>query len=128
MGDVNTRRRQFLGGVAVAGVAAITDSGYLMANSNRSESSDLSRQRRKPFGFVIHGGAGTILRNKMTPETERAYIEAVPHALNLGYNILKGGGHSLDAVETAIRFMEDSPLFNAGIGAVFTNSGTNELD
>lgn len=80
------------------------------------------------FAIVIHGGAGTILRANMTPEMEKAYIDTLTIALRTGYDILSRGGTSLDAVEAAIRVMEDSPLFNAGKGAVFTADGTNELD
>jgi beta-aspartyl-peptidase (threonine type) len=64
----------------------------------------------------------------MTPEREKAYRDALEQALKTGYSILKKGGTSLDAVEATIRVMEDSPLFNAGKGAVFTAEGTNELD
>lgn len=78
--------------------------------------------------LVIHGGAGTITRKSMTPEREQAYTAAMNQALQTGYAVLKKGGSSLDAVEAAIRVMEDSPLFNAGKGAVFTNEGKNELD
>lgn len=78
--------------------------------------------------LVIHGGAGTITRANMTPEKEKAYREVLNTALQNGYAILKKGGTSLHAVEAAIMVMEDSPLFNAGKGAVFTNEGKNELD
>jgi L-asparaginase / beta-aspartyl-peptidase len=78
--------------------------------------------------MVIHGGAGTILRSQMTPEREKAYNEALTEALRRGYAILKNGGSAIDANEAAIKYMEDSPLFNAGKGAVFTNEGKNELD
>jgi beta-aspartyl-peptidase (threonine type) len=78
--------------------------------------------------LVIHGGAGTITRKSMTPEKEKAYKDKMNEALQVGYNVLKKGGTSLDAVEVAIQIMEDSPLFNAGKGAVFTNAGKNELD
>ena len=78
--------------------------------------------------FAIHGGAGTIERGSMTPEREKLYRDKMGEALRAGYQILQNGGSSLDAVETAIRIMEDSPLFNAGKGAVFTSVGTNELD
>ncbi|WP_191858526.1 isoaspartyl peptidase/L-asparaginase family protein [Hanstruepera ponticola] len=80
------------------------------------------------FAIVIHGGAGTILRENMSPEKEAAYIAKLEEAIRLGHNILKNGGSSLDAVEKTINILEDSPLFNAGKGAVFTNAGTNELD
>ncbi|GAA4444805.1 isoaspartyl peptidase/L-asparaginase [Pontibacter saemangeumensis] len=78
--------------------------------------------------LVIHGGAGTITRDNMTPEQENAYKEKLNEALKTGYAILEKGGSSLDAVEATVRVMEDSPLFNAGKGAVFTNEGKNELD
>lgn len=81
-----------------------------------------------PIAMVIHGGAGTMKRAKMTPDLERAYREKLGEALEAGYRILDAGGSSLDAVEEAIVVMEDSPLFNAGKGAVFTAQGTNEMD
>jgi L-asparaginase / beta-aspartyl-peptidase len=82
----------------------------------------------QPFGFAIHGGAGTILKGEMTPEMEAAYRAKLEEAVLAGYNILKNGGSSLDAVETAIRMLEDSPLFNAGKGSVLTAAGTVEMD
>ena len=78
--------------------------------------------------LVIHGGAGTITRANMSPEREKAYRDAMNTALEKGYDVLKKGGTSVQAVEAAIHVMEDSPLFNAGKGAVFTNEGKNELD
>ncbi len=78
--------------------------------------------------LVIHGGAGTIRRENMTQAQESAYEGALTFALQTGYDILKKGGTALDAVEAAVRTMEDNPLFNAGKGAVFTNEGRNELD
>lgn len=81
-----------------------------------------------PIGIVIHGGAGTILKKNMTPEQEAAYEAKLEEAVTAGYEILKNGGESLDAVIAAIQIMEESPLFNAGIGAVFTHEGKNELD
>jgi beta-aspartyl-peptidase (threonine type) len=80
------------------------------------------------FVLVIHGGAGTIRKSQMTPQKEKAYMDALNAALEKGYSILKNGGTALDAVETTVRFLEDNPLFNAGKGAVFTNEGKNELD
>jgi len=88
----------------------------------------LCRQIRKSFGLVIHGGAGTIERGKMSAEREQQYRAALERALTAGYEILKRGGSSLDASEAAVRVLEDDPHFNAGKGAVFTNAGTNELD
>ena len=78
--------------------------------------------------LAIHGGAGTILRENMTPEREAEYRAKLEEALKAGYSILQQGGASLDAVVAAIQIMEESPLFNAGKGAVFTNEGKNELD
>lgn len=80
------------------------------------------------FGLVVHGGAGTILKKNMTPEKEAAYRAKMEEALTRGYEILNNGGSSLDAVEATIHILEDSPLFNAGKGAVFTSEETNELD
>lgn len=86
--------------------------------------------RQQPPGtvLVIHGGAGTILRTEMTPEREREYREALTEALRAGHTVLARGGNSLDAVEAACTMLEDSPLFNAGKGAVFTSEGKNEMD
>ena len=81
-----------------------------------------------PYGIVIHGGAGTVSKTKMTKWKVRAYHEVLRHAYNMGYETLKRGGSASEAIVCAITIMEDSPLFNAGKGAVFTNSGTHELD
>ncbi|MDP9191784.1 MAG: isoaspartyl peptidase/L-asparaginase [Acidobacteriota bacterium] len=78
--------------------------------------------------LVIHGGAGTITRAGMTGDAEKQYREALEQSLRIGQAVLVKGGSSMDAVEASIRFMEDSPLFNAGKGAVFTHDGRNELD
>lgn len=78
--------------------------------------------------LVIHGGAGTILKKNMSPEKEKAYTDALRESLQKGYAVLQQGGSSLDAVEAAVKVLEDNPLFNAGKGAVFTHDGTNELD
>lgn len=80
------------------------------------------------YVLVIHGGAGTILRSQSTPEQEKRYKESLEQALSAGQAILQKGGKALDAVEAAVRVLEDNPLFNAGKGAVFTNQGRNELD
>ncbi|MFQ6616270.1 MAG: isoaspartyl peptidase/L-asparaginase family protein [Fidelibacterota bacterium] len=80
------------------------------------------------IGFAVHGGVGNITRDRMTPDLENAYRTSLAEALQTGYSILDTGGTSLDAVEAAVRIMEDSPLYNAGKGAVFTSAGTNELD
>ena len=82
----------------------------------------------KKIGLVIHGGAGTIERSKITPEKEREYRAGLERALSAGYEILKRGGSSLDATEAAVRVLEEDPHFNAGRGSVFTSAGTNEMD
>ncbi|MAQ76682.1 MAG: beta-aspartyl-peptidase [Aquimarina sp.] len=87
-----------------------------------------SEQNEPTFGIVIHGGAGTILKENMTPEKEEAYKTKLKEAIAVGHEILKNGGTSLEAVQKTINVLENSPLFNAGKGAVFTNAGTNELD
>lgn len=78
--------------------------------------------------LVIHGGAGTILKSTMTPEKEKLYKQGLQNALNAGNDVLKNHGTALDAVQAAIKVLEDDSLFNAGKGAVFTNEGKNELD
>jgi beta-aspartyl-peptidase (threonine type) len=80
------------------------------------------------FAIAVHGGAGTILKEKMTSEKERAYRDGIRDAIAAGYEMLDAGGSALDAVEAAVLVMEDSPLFNAGKGAVFTHEGHNEQD
>ncbi|AUC17145.1 beta-aspartyl-peptidase [Tenacibaculum sp. SZ-18] len=85
-------------------------------------------QKTNEFALVVHGGAGTILKKNMTPEKEKAYKEKLEEAIKVGYNILKNGGKSIDAVEQTIHILENSPLFNAGKGAVFTHEENNELD
>jgi len=96
--------------------------------SNQQRSEDQPNMPAEDFGLVVHGGAGTIERSKMTPEREHEYRSGIERALAAGYEILKRGGSSLDATEAAVRVLEDDPHFNAGKGAVFTNVGTNELD
>lgn len=80
------------------------------------------------FSIAIHGGAGTLVKGMMTEEKEKAYKSALSSALEAGYNILSEGGDSLDAVEAAVICLEDSPLFNAGKGSVFTADGSHEMD
>ncbi|MBO6582455.1 MAG: isoaspartyl peptidase/L-asparaginase [Hyphomonas sp.] len=78
--------------------------------------------------LVIHGGAGVITREGMSPEKEAAYTAALETALEAGAAVLRNGGSALDAVEAAVIPMENDPLFNSGYGAVFTAAGTHELD
>jgi beta-aspartyl-peptidase (threonine type) len=80
------------------------------------------------ISIAIHGGAGVVPRDSMSPEEEAAYRADLGRALDAGYAVLDSGGTSLDAVTTVVRILEDSPRFNAGRGAVFTHDGANELD
>ncbi|MBB3060830.1 isoaspartyl peptidase/L-asparaginase family protein [Microbulbifer rhizosphaerae] len=81
-----------------------------------------------PIAIVIHGGAGTIEKSKLSPKQEQAYRDKLTEAVNTGYAVLDKGGSSLDAVTAAIQVLENSPLFNAGRGAVYTYDGQHELD
>ncbi|MCE2734699.1 MAG: isoaspartyl peptidase/L-asparaginase [Flammeovirgaceae bacterium] len=99
---------------------------FVMACSAKPEKAE--ELKSGPITLVIHGGAGTIRKANMTPEKEAAYHAALQQALDSGYAVLKRGGKSTDAVIAAIKILEDSPLFNAGKGAVFTNEEKNELD
>jgi beta-aspartyl-peptidase (threonine type) len=83
---------------------------------------------RPEWTLVIHGGAGVITRDKMSPAREAAARSGLEAALAAGARILSSGGTSLDAVEAAVRVLEDDPGFNAGRGSVFTYDGTNEMD
>jgi beta-aspartyl-peptidase (threonine type) len=80
------------------------------------------------FSLAIHGGAGTLVKGLMTSEMEANYKKALDLALEAGYEVLKKGGSSLDAVEVSVKLLEDTPLFNAGKGSVFTAEGTHEMD
>ena len=111
---------------AASGLAMETDQSVTPGGEKRAENNP--NMETKKIGLVIHGGAGTIERSKMTPEREREYRAGLERALTAGYEILKRGGSSLDATEAAVRALEDDPHFNAGKGSVFTSAGTNEMD
>ncbi|MFD2915000.1 isoaspartyl peptidase/L-asparaginase family protein [Psychroserpens luteus] len=80
------------------------------------------------FSIAIHGGAGTLVKGMMTSELEAKYRADLKNALDQGYTILENGGTAVDAVEKAVQVLEDSPLFNAGKGSVFTATGSHEMD
>ena len=82
----------------------------------------------KTFSIAIHGGAGTLVKGLMTQELEEKYKSILRLALNKGYDALESGRTATDAVEIAVKVLEDSPLFNAGKGSVFTAEGTHEMD
>lgn len=81
-----------------------------------------------PFAIAIHGGAGTIEKDRFTPEKEAAYRAKLKESVEAGYTVLEQGGTSLDALTTAINILENSPFFNAGKGAVYTHDETHEMD
>ena len=85
-------------------------------------------RRSASFVLVIHGGAGVVSKDQMSPAQEAEYRAALKTALQAGYGVLRTNGTSLDAVAAAIKVMEDSPLFNAGHGAVLNSAGEVELD
>ena len=85
-------------------------------------------KQKQEWAIVIHGGAGGMTKENLTPELDKEYRASLVEAISKGKKILAEGGSALDAVEQTIRTMEDNPLFNAGKGAVFTHEGRNELD
>jgi len=95
----------------------ILSSSFLFAQSNTP-----------PFAIIIHGGAGAMHRGSLSGNLEKQYREKLQEALQKGYEMLDQGASAVDAVVETIKIMEDSPLFNAGKGAVFTAEGKNELD
>lgn len=101
-------------------------------NEHTATSSERNQQQETDtlpnFGIVIHGGAGTILKENMSDSLELAYKQKLEEAIRTGHEILANGGTALEAVQRTINVMEDSPLFNSAKGAVFTNEGKNELD
>ena len=102
---------------------------FWSACQSPQEQNTLAMPTHKPaYAIAIHGGAGAIRRENMTPEKEAAYRAALDSALTIGETILQNGGSSLDAVTATVGWLEDCPLFNAGRGAVFTHDGKNELD
>src|ERR1700679_3446439 len=80
------------------------------------------------YTLAIHGGAGTILKEDMTPELEEAYITGLRQAMDAGFAVLEQGGSALNAIKATIVILEDNMLFNAGRGSVFTKKGVQEMD
>jgi len=105
------------------------DSNQRKQESVQSESEkNIENDSVQNFGIVIHGGAGTILKENMSDSLEQAYERKLEEAIRTGHEILANGGTAMEAVQKTINIMEDSPLFNSAKGAVFTNEGKNELD
>ena len=88
----------------------------------------MSQYMNNNFGIAIHGGSGTILREKLLPKKEQEFRETLELSIKTGYAILQDGGRALDAVQASVVIMEDSEIFNAGKGSVFTHDETNEMD
>ncbi|HAJ81084.1 isoaspartyl peptidase/L-asparaginase, partial [Zunongwangia profunda] len=103
-------------------------------NTSEKETTPAFTSEAKPqddipnFGIVIHGGAGTILKENMSDSLEKAYKTKLEEAIRTGHEILANGGTAIQAVQRTINVMEDSPLFNSAKGAVFANDETNQLD
>jgi L-asparaginase / beta-aspartyl-peptidase len=100
----------------------------ILACSSDQKPPSGTSESKIPITIVIHGGAGTITPSSMTPEKEKLYHEKLKEAIDKGYSTLEKGGTSMDAVIEVITTLEDSPLFNAGKGSVFTHEGRNEMD
>ncbi len=110
--------------IALAAFAAAP--AFVSAAFAETESGDAASPA--PLTILVHGGAGAMARGKYTADEEAAFKAELTRALEAGYAVLEGGGAALDAVTAAVVLLEDSPLFNAGKGAVFTREGKNELD
>jgi beta-aspartyl-peptidase (threonine type) len=110
-------------------IISILSISYSCKNALDTSSKDkIIIAKQNEFAIIIHGGAGTILKENLSEEKEKEYKLKLEEAIRTGYAILKEGGTSQEAVVKTIQVMEDSPLFNAGKGAVFTHEETNELD
>lgn len=97
-------------------------------NSQSEETANTGAEKQYDYALVIHGGAGYATPEKLGPDGTLAYELAMDSALNIGLEILKTGGSSIDVVENVLVYLEDNPLFNAGKGAVYTSEGKVELD
>src|SRR5487761_1691093 len=117
-----------LGTASIARCAQPGDGAQTQASSN--EAAQRSPQGTTPhkWAVVLHGGAGVIEHSSMTPQADAEYRVGLKEAITAAGAVLDKGGSALDAVDAAIRLLEDNPLFNAGRGAVFAADGTNQLD
>src|SRR3954451_9009328 len=122
-------RAGLLAGVGVAlmalSVTVSMEPTVVRAASSASQAVTASNHK---WAVVLHGGAGVIERKSMSAETDAAYRAALKRSVQAAAGVLDKGGSAMDAIEAAIKLMEDDPLFNAGKGAVFTADGKNELD
>ncbi|OYT70134.1 MAG: beta-aspartyl-peptidase [Chloracidobacterium sp. CP2_5A] len=108
--------------------SALSRRAFLTATAATTVFAVIRGAEAKPIAFAIHGGAGGISKDSTPPEREALYRAKLAAVVTAGHNVLKRGGSALDAVVTAIVMMEDSGVFNAGKGSVFTSAGTCELD
>jgi len=99
-----------------------------ITSCNQSSVSNEEESTTQPFAIVIHGGAGAMKQGMMSDSLETAYKTTLEEAVRMGYQIIADGGDAIDAVTLAINILENSPLFNAGKGAVLTHDGSHELD
>lgn len=113
--------------VSLVSLVGCNNGNTQIAQADASENSPTETDSVN-FGIVLHGGAGTILKENMSDSMEQVYRLKLEEAIKVGHEILQNGGTAVEAVQRTINVMEDSPLFNAGKGAVFTNEGKNELD
>ena len=97
-------------------------------DNNETKANLKVKEENGPITLIIHGGAGSIKRGYLTQEQEKAYQIKMKEALQAGFKVLNDGGKSIDAVIETIKIMEDSPLFNAGKGAVLTHTGDVSMD
>jgi L-asparaginase / beta-aspartyl-peptidase len=104
---------------------------FILTITACEKTNNMSTENIIPKGrtaIAIHGGAGNLKKLELTPEQEQEYIATLKNAINTGNQILQNGGSAVDAVEATIIILENSPLFNAGIGAVYTHDAQHELD
>jgi beta-aspartyl-peptidase (threonine type) len=125
--NTNTMKRLFFFATAVTLLFSCTPEQAEEVKTQNEPTKSETQKEIVPT-LVIHGGAGTIRKENMSPELEKEYTDKLEEALKTGYLILEKGGSSSDAVIAAIQIMEASPLFNAGIGAVYTHDETIEHD
>lgn len=116
------RKNVFLLGILLTGI-------FWSCNKKTETQVSLEEiNKEQAFAIVIHGGAGAMAKGMLSDSLENAYKETLEIAVKAGYEILSQNGDAIDAVTKAINILEDSPLFNAGKGAVLTHEGTTELD
>ena len=108
--------------LVLAFLICLADYSTVQSQGQRNNDGDQGQvQGPGPITLVVHGGAGTLTKQNMTREQEQAYKNKIAEAIDIGYSILENGGSALDAIIHTIVILENSPLFNAGKGAVFTH-------